>query len=81
MAFGSFPQDVDVHDQVADLLLQLLDLLLPQFFFVLGTGSRRVLCGEWETSFPVLYLRYNDTVLLSGLMEAVLPFEDTQCQG
>jgi hypothetical protein len=82
VAFGCLPQDFDVHNQVADLLLQLLDLLLAQGFLVLGLRSESVLCCQQSEAFlPFLELRDGDAVLPSRCLGTGLSLEDAQNQG
>ena len=63
MAFGCLQQNIDVHDQVADLLLQLLDLFLVQRFIVLWLRSEGIFGTKEEPLFPVFYLCNDQPVL------------------
>jgi hypothetical protein len=75
VGFGRLPQDIDVHDQVADFLLQLLDLFLTQRFVVLGPSSQGILGTQEEPLFPVLDLCNGQPMLSGSLLDAGLPVE------
>src|SRR4029434_11307143 len=56
-------QDVEVEDELADLLLELLDLLVLQGVLVLGARAQRVLRPEQESIPPLLHLRTRPPLL------------------
>src|SRR5262249_60410409 len=79
--FARLLQHIEVEDQLADLLLELLDLLVLQGVLVLGACPQRILRSEQESIPPLLHLGHRQPVLPGGGLGRGLPLQDAEDQG
>src|SRR5215472_9223844 len=61
--FARLLQNIEVEDELADLLLELLDLFILQGVLVLGACPQRILGPEQEPVPPLLHLGHRQPML------------------
>src|SRR4030095_7804568 len=79
-ALRRLPEDVEIEDELADLLLELLDLLVLERLLVLRPRPQRILGRRQETLLPVFDLGDGLAVFERRLRHLRLTPDDAQHQ-
>src|SRR5206468_2878183 len=79
-ALHRLAQDVQVEDELAHLLLELLDLLVPEHLLVLRSGPQRVLGRGQQALLPIFDLGDGQPLLARGLRHRGLTPDNAQHQ-
>src|SRR5215467_1086769 len=78
--FARLLQNIEVEDELADLLLELLDLFILQGVLVLGACPQRILGPEQEPVPPLLHLGHRQPMLPGRGLGRGLTLQDAEDQ-
>jgi hypothetical protein len=80
VAFRRLSQDVVIHNQVAYLLLQIIDMIFSRSFLVLWSSAQSILGSQKKPLFTILYLGNGQPMLSSSLLDTGLSLDDAKNQ-